>query len=151
MGCGVRDFVRAFFADYLVLPDTIIVIVPRSFPAIVCRGRSRNASRRRPAPSPLTSSARCGTAVMSRTMSSERPQPRVLVDGSARSERLGSIFPIFRRTRRRSRVDRRRPACLPELLRRSLRAQLGDRSTCPIIAVKASCMSAGQSCTAHRP
>ena len=39
---------------------------------------------KRPAISPLTSSARCGTAAMSRIIPVSRPQPRVLIDGLPR-------------------------------------------------------------------
>ena len=68
MGGGVFDLCRAPLPPIIwCCRISITATAPRSFPAIYSPPRSRNASSRRPEISPLTSSARCGTAAMWRT------------------------------------------------------------------------------------
>ena len=93
---------------------SIIAGARRCFPASSCPPRSRSGSRRRPGSSPNTSSARRGTAAMSRIIP-PRPQPRVLVDGLP-APRAMDRSRRSSRPRRGSGMDRRDPNVLPREL-----------------------------------
>ena len=140
----------AFCADYLVLPRYDHRYRAAFFPGDRLSGRSRNASNRRPARSPLTSSARCGTAAMSRTTPASA-RSRACWSMACPIMRPGSILPICANAAPLSCGPKATRTCSRQIWRLPLpERRSAYRSTCPTIAAKASCMWAGQSCRRKR-